>query len=161
VSLDKGREVIELIEAFHASYRETDDPHYAWLAFTWARDASEPVPEWVLEYFDRTADALLELEEYVRADLAHARLARKNTPKRETYYYKLAAAVGWGKAWPRLRHEAKQFIAAWVGARRGRGYSKKRAVADASHAFNVSSDIVKSALKKTRQVVFHSPRHFP
>ena len=39
------------------SIMRSNNPLAAWSAYRWARVLSEPIPEWVLSYFDRSIDA--------------------------------------------------------------------------------------------------------
>ena len=43
----------------HARYRKTGNPLACWDAYSLARKKGEPIPEWVLAYFDRAARNLL------------------------------------------------------------------------------------------------------
>ena len=49
------------LEIWELRYRKTNNPLYAWLAFQQARGLGLPVPVWVLEYFLKTANNLLEI----------------------------------------------------------------------------------------------------
>jgi hypothetical protein len=156
---------------FEAQYRETGDAVYARRAYEWARDAtdqpSQDIPEWVLEYFDRETAKLLELDQHVRADFVRARVTgekkngRNKQPKRESYFVRLAEAVGWNP-WPRLREQEHAFIARQVvehmhhskpkpGTSRmdrvKHSMSKNKAVPRVAKAFNVSDTKVKAAVR--------------
>lgn len=49
------------LEIWRHRYKETGNPLYVWLAFQQARKLNFAVPQWVLNYFDETADNLLEI----------------------------------------------------------------------------------------------------
>ena len=49
--------------ALKRQYRTTQNPLYVWAAYRACRAAKATIPEWVLEYLDRSAEHLLELEQ--------------------------------------------------------------------------------------------------
>ena len=46
------------LDRLHALQRHTNNEIHTWHAYRFARLAQVPIPEWVLEYFDRTSRAL-------------------------------------------------------------------------------------------------------
>jgi hypothetical protein len=135
---------------FAARYRETGDTHYARRAYAWARDATDPpsrdIPEWVLECFDRQVDALFALDEQVRADAAFARNHSCDRPRRDTYFSRVVAAVGWRPS-QRLDEWARQFIGAYAkGLQNNR--SKTSARQEAARIFKRTSKTIKRLEKR-------------
>jgi hypothetical protein len=46
------------IERSQASYLQTDNPIHAWRVYTLARQSGVPIPDWVLDYFNKVAKML-------------------------------------------------------------------------------------------------------
>jgi hypothetical protein len=49
----------KMIREMERHYQSSGNALFAWRAYGFARDASEPVPEWVLKYFDKAEEALM------------------------------------------------------------------------------------------------------
>ena len=52
---------IRIIEWSRAQYQRTGNPFFVWQAYDHFRRAGMPIPEWILEYFDKAADRLFAL----------------------------------------------------------------------------------------------------
>jgi len=62
------------LEIWEHRYKKSNNPLYAWLAFQQARELDIAAPEWVFDYFLKTADHLLKISGGL-GDTTHAGIA--------------------------------------------------------------------------------------
>jgi hypothetical protein len=69
---DQRAYVAERLERWRTQYGVEKNPRYAWLAYDLARDADDPIPEWVLAYLDSVAYniSLITLKKPKRGEIA-------------------------------------------------------------------------------------------
>ena len=146
-ALDRGgltdtAKAAEAIARHSALYRERRNPFDALEAFVIARRAGLPIPEWILEYFERAAKRVM----------LRARGDRENRPREIAEAFDLAPARTGRQgrrpdAMEQLDHDHRAAMMVEAVAEARKRLSREKAVGLVAQCFNSSAAVVRRALK--------------
>ena len=134
-----------LIEAARAAYERGSNPLDVWWAYCEARDSGQPVPDWVMTYFDRCAVALMNLAE---AFAVGRSVTAPSTAIAEAFKMKRPGKSGRGSVFSEFVHRTWIFYGGTVALYMRQGDKETYAIEDVARKNGVSVPTVRRAWKK-------------
>ena len=133
------------IEVARVAYERDGNPLEVWWAYWQARDSGQPVPDWVLTYLDRSAEALLNLAR----DSAHGKsVTAPSTAIAEAFEMKRPGQGGRGSVFSEFTKRKWLWYAFLVVLYMDKGDQETYAIENAARKLGASAATVRRAYKK-------------
>lgn len=142
---------IRIIDWSRTQYQRDQNPFFVWQAYDHFRRAGMPIPEWILEYFDKAADALFAL----RLGQTDLKIHAKELPATGDNLAQLVAKAlgfrekGRGTALSKLKKsDAEISMALRAQQRMNSGETQETSFGETADEIGVSDSTVRRAWRK-------------
>ena len=132
-----------------AAYERDGNPHgnplHVWSAYCAVRELGQPVPDWILAYFDRCAVALMNLTGVARDG---ERVTKPSAAIAEAFEMKRPGQGGPGSVFSEFTNQTWLFRGATVEIYIGHGDKETFAIEEVARQYGVSEATVRRDFKK-------------